>query len=172
MTCSRDLLLQLHADCAVGVYRFLWSLVGEESAASDLLQEVFVKVAKDPAGLAAADCPRGLAFTIARRSAMDWHRRNRVRVRAQVQLAEMADAFVTPDDPDAAAMQRALTGAMDKLPSEQREVVHLHLWEGLTFRIIGTVQGVTTATAASRYRYGIAAMQATLQSLYSELYDT
>ncbi len=67
-------------------------------------------------------------------------------------------------DPDAAALlavapdveadedRRRVAALVATLPAQQREVVVLHLWEGLTFREIGRATGVSTFTAASRYR--------------------
>jgi RNA polymerase sigma-70 factor (ECF subfamily) len=41
------------------------------------------------------------------------------------------------------------------LPDEQRAVVELKLFDGLTFEEIAEVQGVPLNTAASRWRYAI-----------------
>lgn len=76
-----------------------------------------------------------------------------------------------PEDPDAAALERRIARALAMLPDEQRVAVHLHLWEGLTFREIAEIQEVPLPTVTSRYRYGITALRATLQPLYSELYE-
>ena len=42
-----------------------------------------------------------------------------------------------------------------ELPGEQREAVYLHLYQGLTFREVGKATGVSTHTAASRYRLAL-----------------
>jgi DNA-directed RNA polymerase specialized sigma24 family protein len=39
------------------------------------------------------------------------------------------------------------------LPDEQHSVVHLHVWEEMTFREIGELLSQPTQTIASRYRY-------------------
>ncbi len=72
---------------------------------------------------------------------MDWLRRSKVRDRAALHLADFAEAFVLPEDPDpdAAALKRRMAGALTLLPEEQRAAVHLHLWEGLTFREIAEI---------------------------------
>jgi RNA polymerase sigma-70 factor (ECF subfamily) len=43
--------------------------------------------------------------------------------------------------------------ALGGLPPEQREVVMLHIYGGMTFRRIAEVLGIPPDTAASRYRY-------------------
>ena len=45
--------------------------------------------------------------------------------------------------------------AEKQLPAEQREVVHLKVWEGMTFQEIADLTGESLNTAASRYRYAI-----------------
>jgi RNA polymerase sigma-70 factor (ECF subfamily) len=45
--------------------------------------------------------------------------------------------------------------ALAKLVVEQREVIVMKLWGGLTFAEIGDALGVSLNTAASRYRYGL-----------------
>lgn len=51
------------------------------------------------------------------------------------------------------ADHETLITAQAELPEEQRSVVHLHMWEEMTFREIGELLGQSTQTIASRYRY-------------------
>ena len=46
------------------------------------------------------------------------------------------------------------------MPEEQRSVVHLHVWEDMTFREIGELLGLPTQTIASRYRYALDKLRA------------
>ena len=45
--------------------------------------------------------------------------------------------------------------ALGELPGEQREVVVLKIWAGLTFSQIAEALGESANTVASRYRYGL-----------------
>ena len=63
----------------------------------------------------------------------------------------------------------ALTEALAELPAEQRAVVHLKLWEQMTFAEIADALDIPANTAASRYRYGLDKLQALLRPLYEEL---
>ena len=56
--------------------------------------------------------------------------------------------------PDEASEIR-LGEALAALSAEQREVILLKDFEGLTFRAIGSACGVSTHTAASRHRYAM-----------------
>lgn len=58
------------------------------------------------------------------------------------------------------ADHEALIAALAALPEEQRSVVHLHVWEDMTFREIGELLGLPTQTIASRYRYALDKLRA------------
>lgn len=144
----------------------------EEAAAEDVLQEVFVKLARDGAGVEAAVSEQAWVFRMARNAALDLMRRRKVRARGESIGGWLGmDLFVMPEDPDAAGMQGRMAEGLAELPEDQRSAVHLHLWEGLTFPEIAAIQQVSTATATSRYRYGIHFLRGFLQPLYSELYE-
>ena len=59
--------------------------------------------------------------------------------------------------------------ALADLPSEQRAVVHLKLWENLTFEQIAEALDISPNTAASRYRYGVDKLRDQLRPLYEEI---
>jgi len=55
------------------------------------------------------------------------------------------------------------------LPPEQRAVVHLKLWEEMTFEQIAATLDIPANTAASRYRYAIDKLRHRLRPLYEEM---
>jgi RNA polymerase sigma-70 factor (ECF subfamily) len=59
--------------------------------------------------------------------------------------------------------QFALASAVDRLPHDQREVLVMKIWNELTFAEIATALEISQNTAASRYRYALAALKKTLQ---------
>src|SRR5205809_292203 len=58
--------------------------------------------------------------------------------------------------------QQALALALERLPNDQREVLVMKIWNELTFAEIADALGISQNTAASRYRYGLAALRKTL----------
>ena len=58
--------------------------------------------------------------------------------------------------------QAAIESALKSLPAQQREVVVMKIWGGLTFTQIGQAMGISINTAASRYRYALERLQAVL----------
>ena len=49
--------------------------------------------------------------------------------------------------------------AVGRLPNEQREVLVMKIWNDLTFAEIASALGISQNTAASRYRYALAALK-------------
>jgi RNA polymerase sigma-70 factor, ECF subfamily len=59
----------------------------------------------------------------------------------------------------------AIERSMTLLPVEQREVVVLHVWGGLTFSEIADTLSIPANTAASRYRYALGKLREALKPL-------
>jgi RNA polymerase sigma-70 factor (ECF subfamily) len=169
MPASSDL-ERLYDEHAQALFAFLLNLTRNEADTRDLLQEVFVKLAKNPAMLTEAREPRALLVRSAHNLAVDLMRRRGTRQRNYEQLAaESEGLFAAAKNPDEDAFRRALAQALGELPAEQRAVVHLKLWEGLTFEQIATALDVPPNTAASRYRYGLDKLRERLRPLYEEI---
>ncbi len=137
----------------------LWRTGCREEAA-DVLQETFLRVARHRR-LHEVRRPRVWMLTIAHRLAVDATRRRR-------RFVPDADAALVLVQAPAGDPGRGLDAArasalLAALPARQREVVFLHLYEGLTFAAIGDVTGVSTFTAASRYRLAIARLRRAME---------
>jgi RNA polymerase sigma-70 factor (ECF subfamily) len=81
----------------------------------------------------------------------------------------LAHAFAPTKEPDAQAFREALSSALAELPPDQRAVVHLKLWEDLTFEQVAMILELSANTAASRYRYGLDKLRQRLRPLYEEI---
>lgn len=158
---------------AQGIYRFLLSLVREEADARDLLQDVFVRIARSEGFLTGVTSEKAFLFRVARNIAIDHSRRIATRHRtrnAYTHISMASSALFAPvADPDATQFRESLAAALAELPEEQRSIVYLKLWEGETFKDIADVCGVSPNTAASRYRYGIEKIRELLRPIYDEI---
>ena len=163
-------LRQLYDDHAAALYAFALNLTRSEPEARDVLQELFLKVTEKPGQFAVVREPRAWLLRLAHRLVIDRHRRRASHERAlERAAAEPGPVFASADDPDEAAFRAALAEALAELPEEQRAVVHLKLWEDLTFAQIAEALEIPPNTAASRYRYALDKLQAHLRPLYEEL---
>jgi len=59
--------------------------------------------------------------------------------------------------------ERQAMSALAALPREQREVIVLKIWHGLTFEAIGRLFDLSPNTVAGRYRYGLNKLRACLR---------
>jgi RNA polymerase sigma-70 factor (ECF subfamily) len=64
---------------------------------------------------------------------------------------------------DQSAAESAAMRMLPDLPIEQREVIVLKIWQGLTFDEIGHLTGVSPNTVAGRYRYGLQKLRIALK---------
>jgi RNA polymerase sigma-70 factor, ECF subfamily len=161
---------RLYDDHAQALFAFLLNLSRNEADTRDLLQEIFVKLARRPDLMNEVREERAFLLRLAHNAALDLMRRRGTRQRNYEQLAsETASVFAFASDPDEQAFRSALTEALGQLPPEQRAVVHLKLWEGLTFEAIAGLLGLSPNTAASRYRYGLDKLRERLRPLYDEI---
>lgn len=149
---SEATLTRLHTEHAVSVYRFAWSVTKDEALAQEVVQELFLKLARDIRSIETARSERAVLFTLTRNLALD-ALRSRVREeKAHAALAEETPHWFLPDSN---SNTEELTAALAALPEEQRSVVHLHVWEDLSFREIAELLGLPLQTIASRYRYAL-----------------
>jgi len=168
---SRDPFDRLYDEHAAPLFGFLLNLTRSEPDTRDLLQEVFIKLARRPALLDGVLDPRAFLLRLAHNLAIDLIRRRTTREKNYGQLTADASgsAFAPAAEPDSEAFRQALANAMGDLPAEQRAAVHLKLWEGLTFEQMAEVLEIPANTAASRYRYGIDKLRGLLRPLYDEI---
>ena len=161
---------QLYDRHAAGLFAFLMTLIRDESETRDILQEIFIRLARRPDLLAGVQREREFLLRLAHNQAIDQLRRRNSRARAHTAMGQEATSpFAPASDPDQAAYRDQLADALGELPEEQRAVVHLKLWEGLTFDAIASLLGLSPNTAASRYRYGVDKLRERLRPLYDEI---
>jgi RNA polymerase sigma-70 factor, ECF subfamily len=152
------------------LYAFLLSLTRSEADTRDLLQEVFVRLAQRPHLLEGVDDERHFLLRLAHNLAVDLFRRRATREQRQDRyVADRVELFAPATDPDRVAFAGELSRALGELPAEQRAVVHLKLWEGMTFDAIAEALEIPANTAASRYRYGLDKLRERLRPFYDEI---
>ncbi len=161
---------RLYDEHAQPLYAFLLNFTRDEADARDLLQEIFVKLARDETLLRGVREERAFLIRLAHNAAIDLMRRRGTRARARGNFAaEISSPFAPANDPDEETFRHELSAALAELPAEQRAVAHLKLWTGLTFGQIAAALEIPPNTAASRYRYGLDKLRERLRPLYEEM---
>jgi RNA polymerase sigma-70 factor (ECF subfamily) len=167
---TADELARLYDAHAAALYAFVLNLTRQEADARDLLQDLFVKLARRPDLLRELREERAFLLRLAHNLVVDLARRRAARERRQDAFSsEQLQFFAPTEDPDEELFRTNLSAALAELPAEQRAVVHLKLWEGLTFEAIAEALGISPNTAASRYRYGVDKLRQRLRPFYDEM---
>lgn len=165
-----DELERIYDAHANALFAFLLHWTRNRTETQEILQEIFCRLATQPALLNGIQDERGYLIRLANNLAIDHIRRRVARDRIQDRWAEDMDSPLAPaSTPDEAVFRDELSAALRAIPDEQRAVVHLKLWEGWTFERIAEALEIPLNTAASRYRYGLEKLRTRLSSLYREI---
>ena len=124
--------------------------------AEDVVQEAFVRFWRSRHR--AAD-PAAYLYACVKRSALDWQRGRTRRTRREEAVARPEGEPLFSGPAEQAERRAAIAAALGTLPADQREVLVMKVWGGLSFPQIGDAIGVPANTAASRYRYALAKLR-------------
>jgi RNA polymerase sigma-70 factor (ECF subfamily) len=143
---------RLYDRYGASLYRYALMILADPAAAEDALQHVFTGVLLK--GRRIEQVERYLRRAVRNEcySALRW----RSRSAGDAPLLELAAPDARPDD------RMAIETAIRVLPAEQREVLHLHVFEGRTFHEIAELTGDSINTCASRYRYALTRLKGIL----------
>jgi RNA polymerase sigma-70 factor (ECF subfamily) len=137
-----------------GLLLYACSLLGRKHASEDVLQQVFMKLLEQNT---IPEDPKPYLFRAVHNVAL-----NSIRSESkQVDLADIEPWFEAPQHDHAARV--TLTTELKRIPEEQRQVLVLHIWGGLSFDAIANMLAISANTAASRYRYALQKLRAAMQ---------
>ena len=146
--------------------RFIRRRVADEHAASDLLQETFLRIHRSIGKLADEDRLAAWVYQIARNAIHDHYRQQR----SEVPLADVDPADEREDDRPAQACQW-LDELVGQLPDSYRQAVQLAEIEGLTQREVAQRLGLSHSGAKSRVQRGRALLRQSLDQCCSFHFD-
>jgi RNA polymerase sigma-70 factor (sigma-E family) len=139
--------------------RVAYALCGDWHLADDLLQEALTKLYLAWPRLSDEHDPDGYVRTILVRTSIDAHRHRQRRV-PTVALGADRDVAHGPGTP--LEERDALITALQALPEQQRKVVVLRHWLGLSVRETATELGINEGTVKSHTSRGLAALEQVL----------
>jgi len=131
------------------------SLLNDKAVAEDVVHDVFVAFAEGLLGFHLTGRLRAYLMTCVANRARN---HNKAKRPSEVVGAGVArDAAASEPSERLVCNERLgrLAHALDQLPYEQRETLMLHMYSGLSLRVIARAQGLSANTVMSRYRYGI-----------------
>ncbi|MFI5183914.1 MAG: RNA polymerase sigma factor [Vicinamibacteria bacterium] len=152
---AADEVRRLYEELAPALLAYATSLLRSTAPAQDVLHQVFLRLLRG--SVVVPREPRRYLFKAIRNAALNLLRSETRETARRI----AAPIFVAPDGLEAATVE--LERALLELPEEQREIVILKVWGGLTFEEAANIAGVPPNTAASRYRYALAKLRERLE---------
>jgi RNA polymerase sigma-70 factor (ECF subfamily) len=148
------------------VYGSALAVLGDDSAAQDVVQDVFVELWSHPDRYdPAAGTLRTYLTVLARHRAVDLVRSELRRVARQERSYRLTPVTPAPgagDQAMAAHTAGLVRAAVRLLPASQRQVIELAYFEGLTCREVAHAVGIPEGTAKSRLRLALAKLETVL----------
>jgi RNA polymerase sigma-70 factor, ECF subfamily len=139
--------------CANDVYGLaLWS-TGSPDDAFDIVQEVFLKLARKRKTLAEVQKPKNYILQITQRLGIDFYRTRQRRKKREEPIEFLEPLFLESQASQDDRIQ--LHNAIAKLHRKQREVLYLRYFLGFSFSEIAEVSDMNLFTAAGRCRLAI-----------------
>ena len=147
------------------LFTYIMFVVRDEDTANDIFQDTFVKVIMKLQEGKYTDSGK-FAFWITRIAhnvIMDWYRQTKnekiVEVSEGNDLANIkSTSLIDNCREDEIVNEQVLKDVrrmMDTLPAPQREVVYMRFYQGLSFKEISEITGVSINTSLGRMRYAI-----------------
>jgi RNA polymerase sigma-70 factor (ECF subfamily) len=146
-------------------------MIGERDSAQDVVQEAFVALWRRAADFDAARCaPRTWLIAIVRNRCIDELRRRAIVAKRAAELDAQPAALDYDPWPETwkRACGAAIRGALARLPPEQREVVELGFYGGLSHAQIADRVGAPLGTVKKRMRTGLKRLRAQLDTSFYE----
>ena len=133
--------------------RYATTITRNQHDAEDAVQAALARVAAHANFLPRARHPWSYLLKMVRNEALVIIRR-RQRWSLVANLSDLLTRRLV-DEVEQEESYRAVWAALRTLPTVQAEVVVLKIWEEMTFAQIGEILGLSSHTAASRYRYAM-----------------
>lgn len=157
------------------VYGLALRIVRDRAAAEDVTIEVYMQVHQQAAGYTPSrGTPAAWLLTLTRSRAIDRLRRDAVHGHCEP-LSETISAPSSLPDPETqsalAERQMIVRKALGTLTKEQRQVIEIAYFSGLSHRQIADQLGQPLGTVKSRIRIGIAALRTQLSPLLDEAFE-
>jgi RNA polymerase sigma-70 factor (ECF subfamily) len=142
------------------VFGLILRIVSDRATAEEVLLDVYTQVWRQAASYdPARGAPLAWLMTIARTRAIDRLRSGKRDLQAREPLDAMGEISSTTTDPEQASVlserQKLVRSALDSLSREQREVIELAYYSGLSHSEIALKLGQPLGTVKTRTRLGM-----------------
>jgi RNA polymerase sigma-70 factor, ECF subfamily len=148
-------------------YSLAYRMCGRRALAEDIVQEAFLSLWRSGTGYdRARGSVRSWVLSAVHNRAIDALRRTGAKAGRDVSDEGIAERLQAPEATDAEVERRdearRVRGALDELPADQRQVIELAYFGGLTHSQIAEVLELPPGTVKGRMRLGLTKMRSAL----------
>ena len=161
----QDLFARYGRRCFALAYRITNNASAAEEVVQDSYQTVWQKCDQFDVGI--GNNVRGWLLTIVHRKSIDYRRREIDKRPPNVPIDDLEWALSVPDvtaEVDQRLLQERVRAALDELPVEQRQVIELSYFDGMSQSDIASARDMPLGTVKSRMRLGMRKLSETLRS--------
>lgn len=148
---DRDAFARVYQQLKQPVYTICYRITQSRETAEDITHDVFVKLFRSPPD-ASVNNIRAWIFQMARNLSIDALRK-KSRTAEQDEESDIGDSY------DHIHLQMDIEAALRKLPSDEREILTLHLNADLGFKEIANIVGLSLPATYRKYRKALKTMQ-------------
>jgi RNA polymerase sigma-70 factor (ECF subfamily) len=149
-----------------GLYGYVYSLLGNHSDTEDVLQEVFVSIVRLENKVFAIRHPKTYLYRAVRNEAM---RILKKRNGNPFSLELMACEPGNPDPGERELITKDMaTHMLEQLKPADREIVVMHIYDGMSFKEIASVTGRFLPSIATRYYRALKQMKSLYETEYED----
>lgn len=164
-----DALQDLFARYGRRSFALSYRITNNASAAEEVVQDAFQTVWQkcDQFDVAKGGNVRGWLLTIVHRKSIDYRRREVDKRPPDVPIEDLEWTLSVPDvtaEVDQRLLQERVRAALNELPAEQRQVIELAYFDGMSQSDIATARDMPLGTVKSRMRLGMRKLAETLRS--------
>lgn len=128
------------------------SMLNDEEATEDVVQQLFIKIWESRETLETPDSVAAYLFTAARNRALNYIKSQSRKSSNEVPLTNLHDEADNrmEEQMDAKELQKALYAAIDALPEKRREVFVLSRFEGKSYKEIAEIMQISVKTVEAQ----------------------
>ncbi len=148
------------------VYGIGVRILGDATAAEDLMQAVFLKIWNSPEAFHGGSL-RAWLTRVARNRAIDFLRRRRTQTIDEIGV-DTPDANALEDTVFSRLNAQSIRTALQALPSDQRIAIEMGFFEGLTHTAVAERLNTPLGTVKTRIRSGLRRLRSALEETVSQ----
>jgi RNA polymerase sigma-70 factor, ECF subfamily len=137
---------ELYDSCADRLHHYVAMRLGSREAAADVVQAAFLRAVRSRRRFQGVENPVGYLFQIARNETARVAKQNLAEPMPLEHLPLSVGNGAPNDDAE------VIAEALGRLAADDREIVELKVYGGLTFREIAEATGMPQGTVATRYQ--------------------